>query len=200
MKIKSKQFIGSFPKVDLCPVLTLPEFAFIGRSNVGKSSLLNAMLNDKNMAKVSSTPGKTKLINLFNISEQVIFADLPGFGYAKVSKTEREAFDKMMKHYFIKRQNLQLVFLLVDIRIPPQAIDISFCNWFGEHQIPFNIVFTKCDKVGANEITKNASLFSKELKKSWSALPEIFYTSSEKRNGVDELWNQIQHILEAMKK
>lgn len=195
MKIKSKKFIGSFPSVDICPEIKKHEIAFIGRSNVGKSSLLNALLNDKNMAHVSSSPGKTKMINLFEVNEAVVFADLPGYGYAKVSKVDREKFSKMIKDYFLKRAQLLNIFVLIDIRIPPQKNDLDFINWLGENALPFNIIFTKCDKVNAKEKQNNANDFVNELKKTWESVPKLFYTSAEKRNGIEELLIYVQQLI-----
>lgn len=195
MKIKTKKFLGSFPSVEICPESKNQEFAFIGRSNVGKSSLLNAILNEKNMAHVSSSPGKTKMINLFAINENINFADLPGYGYAKVSKTDRIKFAKMIEDYFKKRVNLLNIFILIDIRIPPQKIDVDYINWLGENALPFNIIFTKCDKINKKEIQQNSTSFINELKKTWDSLPQMFFTSAEKRTGIDEILIYIQQLI-----
>jgi GTP-binding protein len=192
MQIKSAKFIKSSARADECPVTTLPEYAFIGRSNVGKSSLINMLTNHSKLAKTSGRPGKTQLINHFLINENWYLVDLPGYGYAKVSKELREKFDKLITHYIMKRANLRCVFVLVDSRIPPQPIDISFMNNLGENNIPFCIVFTKCDKQSKNQIQKMFAVYKKELLNYWEELPNCFFTSSESKMGREELMEFIE--------
>ncbi|HPW86202.1 MAG: YihA family ribosome biogenesis GTP-binding protein [Chitinophagales bacterium] len=186
------KFIGSFPKTDDCPDTKLPEFAFIGRSNVGKSSLINLLTHRKDLAKVSQTPGKTQNINLFLIDESWHLVDLPGYGYARVSKTTREVFDKMIRYYITKRPQLSLLFVLVDGSISPQKIDLDFIDWLGEHQVPFAIVFTKTDKEKNLQVQKNIRQFKQKMLEKWEALPEMFVTSAEKNRGGRELLDYIK--------
>lgn len=188
------EFIGSFPKVTMCPDLKQPEYAFIGRSNVGKSSLINAILERRQIAKVSATPGKTQTINLFNIDQSWTIADLPGYGYAKVSKSSRAAWQKMIDRYLMERKDLMLTFVLVDMRLPPQQIDIDFINMLGEKGLPFSIVFTKADKTKKMKAEDNLNLFKKALLESWEALPEIFITSSKSGQGRETLLSYISDI------
>ena len=162
--IQSAKFIGSFPKTDDCPQSELPEFAFIGRSNVGKSSLINLLTNRKELAKVSKTPGKTQMLNFFLIDENWHLVDLPGYGYAKLSKTTRAVFDKMIRYYISKREQLVTVFLLIDSSISPQKIDLEFIDWLGQNRIQFAIVFTKSDKEKALQVQKNIKKKSIELR------------------------------------
>lgn len=190
-------FLGSFPDVDKAPKTDLPEFAFIGRSNVGKSSLINYLCHRKNLAKTSSTPGKTQLINLFNVEDKWMLADLPGYGYAKISKKMREKWGKMIENYLISRADLCCVFVLIDIRIPPQEIDIDMVNWLGEHQIPFLLIFTKADKVKRAEMNTNLIAFFNRLREHWAELPEYLVSSSNKDLGRHEIlefiYNTISH-------
>lgn len=195
--IQSAKFIGSFPKSDDCPQTELPEFAFIGRSNVGKSSLINLLTNKKGLAKVSQTPGKTQAINLFLIDESWHLVDLPGYGYAKVSKTTREVFGKMIKYYIANRKQLVNVFVLIDVSIPPQKIDIDFTSWLGEHQIPFSIVFTKSDKEKGLQVQKNVKAFKLKMSEYWESLPECFITSAEKNRGGKEIVDYIKTLINA---
>jgi len=169
----------------------LPEYAFIGRSNVGKSSLINALMNQKKLAKVSSTPGKTKLINHFVINENWYLVDLPGYGYAKVSKKDRAGFHQIITDYFKGRENLQCCFTLIDSRVPPQKIDIEFVNLLAEHGIPQVIVFTKADKLKLNELNRNVQIFSNELLKYWEELPYMIKTSSVDLRGKEEIFELI---------
>lgn len=187
MKIKEAEFLISSPRADQCPEGDKPEYAFIGRSNVGKSSLINMLTNRKSLAKISSTPGKTQLINHFVINDEWYLVDLPGYGYAKVSKKERTKFSNLIKHYFKSRTNLVCTFVLIDCRIPPQKKDIEFLDWLGTNQIPVIIVFTKMDKVSSSELQRNVSAFRKELLKTWEEMPQYFITSAEKKNGRDEV-------------
>lgn len=185
--IKQADFIGSFTKLGQCPEDGLPEYAFIGRSNVGKSSLVNALTGRKKLALVSHTPGKTKTLNYFKIDASWYLVDLPGYGYAKVSKSDRFAWDKMIRAYLANRGVLSCVFVLIDSRIPPQRIDIEFLNWLGESQVPFVIVFTKIDKLKSNQRSKQIKAFFQELGKTWEAMPDYFITSSVTGEGKEEL-------------
>lgn len=187
MVIKTAEFVKSSDKWQDCPEPTMPEYAFIGRSNVGKSSLINALMNHKYLAKTSGTPGKTQLINNFVINGSWSLTDLPGYGYARVSKTLRKEFEKLITNYILNRKNLVNLFVLIDSRHTPQAIDIEFIEWCGENSIPFSIVFTKADKVKPNVITKNVEHYKSELLKTWEDLPEIYVTSAEKKTGGDEI-------------
>ncbi|MDZ4844275.1 MAG: ribosome biogenesis GTP-binding protein YihA/YsxC [Chitinophagales bacterium] len=187
MFFKSPQFIGSYPTVTMQPKTGLPEFAFVGRSNVGKSSLLNYLVNVKNLARVSQTPGKTQLINYFLIEEKWYLVDLPGFGYAKVPKTIRFTFQKMIADYLTKSETLQCVFLLIDSRIPPQKNDLEFTNWLGENEIPFVLVFTKADNYPSGRSKLNMEAFKTEMLKTWEELPQIFITSMKSKRGSKEI-------------
>ncbi len=185
--IKAANFVGSFVREDKCPADTKPEYAFIGRSNVGKSSLINMLTNQKGLAKISSTPGKTQTINYFLIDESWYMVDLPGYGYARISQSKRAEWEKMI-HYFLKnRKNLQYVFVLIDSMIPPQKIDMEFLNWLGTNQIPCAIVYTKTDRLLSKDLKKNVAKIQEEILKSWSALPAEFITSAEKKRGKSEM-------------
>lgn len=199
MNIHEASYVISSPSVEKCPEPKLPEYAFIGRSNVGKSSLINMITGRKQLAKTSAKPGKTQLINHFIINDQWYLVDLPGYGYAKISWSERVKWQKMIRDYLIKRTNLMSVFVLVDIRIDPQASDIEFINWLGGNRIPFSIVFTKCDKVSRQESVKALSAYKKKLKETWEELPPFFITSAETRQGRDELINYISESNKAFK-
>ncbi len=187
MIIKSAEFVKSSSKWQECPEPIFPEYAFIGRSNVGKSSLINAMLNRKDLAKTSGTPGKTQLINNFMVNEDWYLTDLPGYGFARVSKVQRKDFEKLITNYILNRRNLVNLFILVDIRHTPQKIDLEFIQWVGESGIPFSIIFTKADKLKPNVILKNVDAYKNELHKTWEDLPEIYITSAEKKEGGDEI-------------
>lgn len=191
MVIKSAEFVKSSQKWQECPEPKIPEYAFIGRSNVGKSSLINAMMNRKDLAKTSGTPGKTQLINHFLINENWYLTDLPGYGYAKVSKTLRKDFEKLITNYILNRKNLVNLFVLIDIRHTPQKIDMEFMQWCGESGVPFSIVFTKSDKMKPNAAKKNVEDYRTELLKSWEELPEIYITSAEKKEGGDQILQYI---------
>lgn len=195
--IQNVTFLGSFPQADKAPQLSFPEFAFIGRSNVGKSSLINYLCQRKSLAKTSSTPGKTQLINLFNVEDRWILADLPGYGYAKISKTTREKWGKMIEMYLLTRSNLYCVFILIDIRIPPQDIDIEMVNWLGEHEIPFLIIFTKADKVKNAGMNQNLIAFFHRLREQWSELPEYIVSSSNKDLGRFEIMDFINTAIKS---
>lgn len=191
MVIKTATFVKSSGKWQDCPEPNLPEYAFIGRSNVGKSSLINAMMNHKDLAKTSGTPGKTQLINHFLVNENWYLTDLPGYGYAKVSKSLRKDFEKLITNYILNRRNLVNLFVLVDSRHNPQKIDLEFIQWCGESGVPFSIVFTKSDKLKPSEIIKNFENYKMELHKTWEDLPELYITSAEKKLGGDEILNFI---------
>lgn len=193
MKITSAEFVCSNTRVDLCPKDPIPEYAFIGRSNVGKSSLINMLVERKKLAKTSSTPGKTRLINHFKINNEWFLADLPGYGYAKVSKKEREAFGRMIEKYATQRSNLVAFFVLIDSRIPPQQIDLDFIEWLGDSQLPFVIVLTKVDKINQKVKSRNLELLKQELRESWDELPLIFETSAMKGTGKKEVMKFIDH-------
>jgi GTP-binding protein len=193
--VKSAEFVKSSSDYRQSPKADRAEFAFIGRSNVGKSSLINALVNKKDLAKTSSQPGKTQLINHFLIDAQWYLVDLPGYGYAKVSKSSREVWGKMIRNYILKRENLLNVYVLVDSRLTPQKIDIEFINFLGENAVPFTIVFTKIDKQSAGKTEENLEVYKQELLKYWEELPNIILTSSEKRKGLDELLDSIKSII-----
>ena len=193
--IQSAKFIGAFPKTDDCPKTEFPEFAFIGRSNVGKSSLINLITNRKDLAKVSKTPGKTQTINFFLIDESWHLVDLPGYGYARVSKTTREVFSKMIKYYLSHREQLLNVFVLLDSTISPQKIDLEFINWLGEMRIPFSIIFTKSDKDKALAVQKNIKQFKAKMLENWTALPSMILTSAEKNRGSKEIMEFIKNAM-----
>lgn len=187
MQVKYAEFIISNTDIKKCPTPNLPEYAFIGRSNVGKSSLINMLTERKSLAKVSGRPGKTQLINHFLINKNWYLVDLPGYGYAGVSKTKRLEFSQFIKKYLLKRENLMCLCVLLDSRLKPQSIDIEFMQWLGENNIPFVICFTKQDKLSKTESTKNLAHYKKEMLKSWEELPTIFLSSSVNKNGKDEL-------------
>ena len=199
MNVAHADFVMSNAEVAKCPKSHLPEYAFIGRSNVGKSSLINMLCNRKGLAKTSSRPCKTQLINHFLINKKWYLVDLPGYGYARVSKTQKKVFQKFVTDYFLKRTELISAFLLIDIRHEPQPVDLDFFKWLGEHQIPFSIVFTKADKIKPGTIEKNINNYFDELKKDWEELPPYFVTSASKGNGKEELLGYIQEINESIK-
>lgn len=187
MIIKSATFICSNTKVSALPVANMPEYAFIGRSNVGKSSLINMLVNQHGLAKTSQRPGKTQLINHFLINEKWYIVDLPGYGYAKVSKNSRENWEKFIRNYITKRESLQCVFVLIDSRLEPQKIDLEFCCWMGEIQIPFVLAFTKADKQSTAKTNQNVAAFKKALGGWFEEIPPCFVTSSEKSVGREEI-------------
>ena len=196
MEIKTAQFVISNTDLAKCPPPTLPEFAFIGRSNVGKSSLINMLCERKDMAKTSSKPGKTQLINHFIINKNWYLVDLPGYGYAKVSKDLKEKWNSFIEQYLVNRQNLMCVMVLLDSRIPQQKIDLEFMDWLGENEIHFVMVFKKIDKISKLKISANINSYKNEMGKHWDELPQCFYTSAEKKEGKDEL---LQFITKANK-
>lgn len=188
------EFVISAPNVSLCPKDDKPEYAFIGRSNVGKSSLINMLCNHKNLAKTSATPGKTLLINHFIIDKQWYLVDLPGYGYAKRSKTVQQKLDQMIRSYILFREQLVNVFLLIDIRHEPQKIDREFIDWLGESNIPFSIVFTKADKLAPSKVSSQVKAYMKTLEDKWEETPPYFITSAEKKEGREEILEYIQNI------
>ncbi len=192
MKITKAEFITSSSEVSQCPPEQIPEYAFIGRSNVGKSSLINMLVDRKKLAKTSSTPGKTRLINHFKINHEWFLCDLPGYGYAKVSKKDRDTFAKMIEKYATQRTNLVCFFVLVDARHKPQQLDLDFIEWLGDSNLPFVIVLTKIDKVSQTVKSTNLLLLKNELSKSWEELPLIFETSAEKKTGRNEVLGFIE--------
>ncbi len=194
MIIKSAIFIKSSPKVSDCPKSTLPEYAFIGRSNVGKSSLINMLTGKKGLALTGSTPGKTLLINHFLVNDTWHLVDLPGYGFAQRGKKQRDELRAMIEGYILGREALTNLFVLIDSRLEPQKIDIEFINWAGENSIPFSIVFTKSDKLTKTALNTNIENYKERLKEDWETLPPIFITSSEKSIGRDELLNYIDNI------
>lgn len=197
MDIKTAQFVKSSSNHVDCPPSNLPEFAFIGRSNVGKSSLINLLTNHKKLAKVSSKPGKTQLINHFLIDESWYLVDLPGYGWAKVSKTEKEKWGAMIHDYIKERKNLINLFVLVDSRLKPQPIDVEFINWLGGEGIPFSIIFTKADKQSKNKTQSAIAKYRKTLQQYWEKLPHNIVTSSETKQGKDEVLAYIREFVKA---
>ncbi len=195
MMFKSAKFDKSFPSVLSMGDTLMPEFAFIGRSNVGKSSLINMLVNQKSLAKTSSKPGKTRIINRFLIDESWFLVDLPGYGFAKVSKKSRALFDEMITEYLINRQMLATAFVLIDIRLEPQPIDLEFIEWCGTNGIPFQLIFTKIDKVSKTKVQVNSETFKAALyDQGWEELPKFFFTSATKHTGKDELTEFIQAL------
>ena len=196
MQIKSAEFVISNQEVAKCPTNKLPEYAFIGRSNVGKSSLINMLTNQKNLAKTSGRPGKTQLINHFLINKNWFLVDLPGYGYARVSKSAKKTFQKFITSYFRERKQLISAFVLVDIRHAPQTVDLAFMQWLGEHSIPFSIIFTKADKLRPKAIENHIGKYKNILLESWQEFPNYFITSSTNYTGKEALLNYIDTINE----
>lgn len=196
MLIKTADYVASYVEASKCPQADMPEFAFIGRSNVGKSSLINYLTGRKKLSKVSVTPGKTQTINFFNINQNFHFVDLPGYGYAKISREQREKWNKMIRNYILSRPQLQYVCQLIDSRVPPQKADIEFINWMGENQVPFVLMFTKADKPKGKEALLNIHNFGKEMLKYWDALPGYFVTSAERNQGREQVLQFIAHTVE----
>lgn len=194
MEIKNSQFVISAPMVDKCPNDNKPEYAFIGRSNVGKSSLINMLCNHKGLAKTSATPGKTLLINLFIVNREWYLVDLPGYGYAKRSKSVQDQLQRMITGYILQRQQLVNVFVLIDIRHEQQKIDREFVDWLGLSNVPFCIIFTKADKIGPVKARQNAEKWMDSLKGTWESLPPYIITSSEKKTGRQEVLDYIEQI------
>lgn len=194
MQIKKAEFIISNTDYKKCPPPTLPEYAFIGRSNVGKSSLINMLTERKALAKTSSTPGKTTLINHFNINDDWYLVDLPGYGYAKTSKTNREKYKKIIETYILRRENLLCVFVLLDARHEPQKLDLEFMEFLGENGIPFAMIFTKADKISKSILNKNQALYKSTMLETWEFLPKSFITSSETGLGRADILDYIEDI------
>ena len=194
MEIKDAEYVGSFPSERQCPADAKPEYAFIGRSNVGKSSLINMLCQRRDLARVSNTPGKTQLLNFYLIDKSWYIVDLPGYGYAKISKKKRHEWEKMIEGYLLHRKNLGCAFVLIDANIPPQLIDIEFINWMGKMGVPFVIVFTKTDRLKSNEKKKNIETFMSELRKYWNNLPQQFVTSSSKNKGAEAILQFVQDV------
>ena len=192
MEIKKAEFLMSNTRIDRLPNDNIPEYAFIGRSNVGKSSLINMLVQRRGLAKTSSVPGKTVAINHFIVNDAWYLVDLPGYGYAQHSKKLRDAWRIMINNYITQRRNLVTTFVLVDSRIEPQNSDMGFMEWLGENQVPFCIVFTKADKVSKAELDRNVEAFKARLSEEWEELPPIFITSSEKKQGRDEVIDYIE--------
>lgn len=199
MDIKKAEFVISSPTITKCPKDIKPEYAFIGRSNVGKSSLINMLCNHKKLAKTSSTPGKTLLINHFIINDEWYLVDLPGYGYAKQSKTIQDKMDKMIRGYILQREQLVNVFVLIDVRHDAMTIDRDFIDWLGESSVPFSIIFTKIDKLGVVKGKQNAEKWMDTLKDKWETLPPYFISSSEKKNGREEILDYIDQINKSLK-
>ena len=195
MLITKAEFISSVADVKKCPPPDKPEFAFIGRSNVGKSSLLNMLTGRKNLAKTSNKPGKTQTINHFIINDLWYLVDLPGYGYASVSKEKRAGFGKIIENYILRRENLHCLFILLDARLDPQKIDLEFIQWTGEKEIPLCLVLTKADKLTKNQLKKNLSLYQSTLLRSWDELPPMLVTSSTNKTGKEELLSFIEKAL-----
>ncbi|MDA9803433.1 ribosome biogenesis GTP-binding protein YihA/YsxC [Flavobacteriaceae bacterium] len=200
MKIKSAEFVMSNSDVTKCPKEKLIEYAFIGRSNVGKSSLINMLMQKKSLAKTSGRPGKTQLINHFLINKNWFLVDLPGYGYARVSKSSKRIFQKFITQYFSKRQQLALAFVLIDCRHKPQKVDLEFMKWMGENQVPFSIIFTKQDKMKPNALIKNIEDYKLKMLESWEEMPNYFITSSSNGTGRDKVLNYMSEINSLMSK
>ena len=196
MKIKTATFVISNTDVSKCPAPTKAEYAFIGRSNVGKSSLINMLVDRNKLAKISGRPGKTQLINHFEVNESWYLVDLPGYGFAKASKMSRYKWSKFIEDYLKNRENLMNTFVLIDSRLEPQTIDLEFMNWMGHQGIPFSIVFTKIDKLSSTKLQKNLAHYKKELLKVWAEIPPVFTTSSTSKFGREKILNYIDEVNE----
>lgn len=194
MKITSAEFLISNTDISKCPEPKFPEYAFIGRSNVGKSSLINMVCERNKLAKTSGTPGKTQLINHFLINKEIYFVDLPGYGYAKSSKQNRNIWSKFTFNYLKTRENLLYTFVLIDSRHKPQKVDLEFMEWLGKNRIPFVIIFTKIDKLSSSILNKNITAYKKELLKSWEELPVSILSSSTTKYGKEEFWKLVEQI------
>ena len=199
MEIKKAEFVISNSDVMKCPADARPEYAFIGRSNVGKSSLINMITNTKGLAMTSSKPGKTQLINHFLIDDSWYLVDLPGYGYAQRGKTGRENIRKIIEDYIMYREQLTALFVLIDSRHEPQQIDLEFMEWLGENEVPFSIVFTKADKNSFSRLKENIESYKASLLEVWEELPQMFITSSEKKQGREELVDYIDTINKSLK-
>jgi GTP-binding protein len=195
MKIRSATFIKSSTKLSQCPPPNLPEFAFIGRSNVGKSSLINMLVGNSKLAKISSKPGKTQTMNHFEVNASWYLVDLPGYGFASVSQTTREAWSKMMENYFLKRENLSCVFVLIDSRLSPQQSDLEFINWLGGNHVPMTLVFTKTDKLSKNQLAASMQRFKKKIGETWDEIPTLVPSSIKTKKGKEEILQIIEEVI-----
>lgn len=200
MEILQSEYTKSSERLSQCPTDSRLEFAFIGRSNVGKSSLINMLCNHRGLAKTSSTPGKTLMINHFIINRDWYLVDLPGYGFAKRSKTMKQKIERMISSYILQRRELASVFVLIDIRHEPQAVDIEFIDWLGRSCIPFSLVFTKADKLSAAKAQANVRLYMEKLEESWEVLPPYFITSSNDKRGRQEMLDYIGEVIDEIKK
>lgn len=198
--IREATFVKSSSKLEECPKTGLPEYVFLGRSNVGKSSLINMLVERNKLSKTSSKPGKTQLINHFIINQKLFFVDLPGYGWAKTSKKNRESWDKMTKNYLLNSDKIALIFILIDIRLKPQEIDIDYINYLGKNKLPVNLIFTKADKIKKSEIEKRIDEFTSSLSQYWSSIPNYFISSSLKKIGKKEIIKYIFEINENLVK
>lgn len=194
MEIKSAEFVVSNSRADMCPQSTIPEYAFIGRSNVGKSSLINMLTNNPKLAMTSSTPGKTLLINHFLINKEWHLVDLPGYGYAQRGKKMMEKIKRLIEYYILERQQLTSLFVLVDSRHAPQQIDLEFMEWLGENGVPFAIIFTKADKQSKSKTNENVAAYLERLREQWEELPPYFVSSAEKKTGKTEILDYIEQV------
>ncbi len=195
MNVTKTEFVTSSSEVSQCPPARLPEFAFIGRSNVGKSSLVNMLMNRKHLAHTSNQPGKTQTINHYKVNDAWFLVDLPGYGYARVSQRARQQFGAMIEGYLRERAQLLVTFVLIDCRLEPQPIDLDFVHWMGEHQRPFVLVFTKTDKLKQMELARTRKRWEEELKDDWEELPLMFVTSAEKKTGRDKLLAYLDEVM-----
>ncbi|MBO7132802.1 MAG: YihA family ribosome biogenesis GTP-binding protein [Bacteroidales bacterium] len=198
MQIKTAEYLMSNDDYRRCPQPDKPEFAFIGRSNVGKSSLINMLTSNSKLAKTSASPGKTQKINHFVINNSWYLVDLPGYGYAKVSKSQRAVFRRMIEGYILNRQNLVNLFVLVDCRLEPQAIDVEFINWLGASRVPFTIIFTKADKIGPNVLASKVDAYKNHLLQTWETLPDMLVSSAVSKMGQEEILDYIQNIINSL--
>ena len=194
--IREATFVKSSSKLEECPKTGLPEYVFLGRSNVGKSSLINMLVERNKLSKTSSKPGKTQLINHFIVNQKLFFVDLPGYGWAKTSKKNRESWDNMTKDYLLNSDKIALIFILIDIRLKPQEIDINYINYLGKNKLPVNLIFTKADKIKKSEIYKRIDEFTSSLSQYWSSIPNYFISSSLKKIGRKEIIKYIFEINE----
>ena len=194
MKIKSAEFEVSNSEYKKCPDTNWKEYAFIGRSNVGKSSLINMLTNKRKLAKISSSPGKTQLVNHFRINNAWYLVDLPGYGYAKISKTAREKFGKLIRGYIQNREQLMILFVLIDVRHDPQKIDLEFMDWLGEEGVPFAIVFTKADKLSSDKLSKSLKSYKEAMMENWESMPKTFVSSAVNKRGQEEILNYIGEL------
>lgn len=199
-EIKEVEFVKSSPDVKSCPDTDIPEYAFVGRSNVGKSSLINYLANRHKLAKTSGDPGRTRLINHFIVNKSWHLVDLPGYGYAKVSKSDRASFLKIIYSYLLNRKSLICLFLLIDCRHKPQSNDLEFMRWLGKNQVPFVICFTKTDKLSSSELNKAMKSYKQTLLKEWESLPQIFYSSTTQNRGRTEILSFIETTNDALTK